>query len=106
MALHIWDRLTAPLRLLEAAIYKIDDRLIALTHLGPGTRVRLTGQCCTVSVKHKGEMATITKWKRDVFEQDYHVVVDGKVYLWDDGSPQPNGHDYACTDGFDVVEYR
>jgi len=106
IALHFWGRLTAPVRHLEAVVRAVDDRLFALTTLRPGTRVRLTGRCCTVGRKHKGEMATITKWKRDIFEEDYHVVVDGKEYRWDDGRPQRDGHDYACERGFDVVEYR
>lgn len=106
VALHLWFRLTAPVRRLEAAVRAVDERLTWLTHLGPGTRVRLTGRCCTVGRAHKGEMATITRFKHDIFDEDYHVIVDGKVYRWDDGSPQPDGHDYACERGFSVVEYH
>ncbi len=104
--LRAWGRLTAPVRRLESAIRRVDDWLTVFTHLRPGTRVRLTGRCCTVGREHKGEMATVTKFKHDIFDQDYHVVVDGKVYRWLDGTLQENGHDYACDNGFDVVEYR
>jgi len=106
LLLHAWARLTDPVRRIVKAVRAVDDRLIRLTFLRPGTRVKLTGKCCTVGRKHKGEMATITEWNHTLEDPDYHIRVDGKEYRWDDGRPQKNGYDYACEDGFNVVEYH
>jgi hypothetical protein len=97
--LRLWLKLTwTPRNLLG----RFEDWMSGLTVLRPGTRVRFNGKCCRSCVLYKGKMGTITDDGHDIYDRDYHVRIDGKRYT----SHNDYDYDYACTDGFDVVEYR
>lgn len=94
--LGMWLKLAwTPRKLID----RFETWLQGFTVLGAGTRVRFNGECCRSCLPYKGKMGTIIDDGHDFYDCDYHVHADGKLY-------ERGDFDYACTNGFDVVEYR